>query len=139
MIVFELKCGAEHTFEAWFQDSKAYERQRKRRQIACPVCGDCEVDKALMAPSVARSRESRVADERAMARAALQQLAALRKHVEQNCHYVGPNFAEEARKIHYGEVEKRDIYGEATADEAKELAEEGVAFARIPWAPRLDN
>jgi hypothetical protein len=139
MIVFELKCGAEHTFEAWFQDSKAYERQSKRKQIACPVCGDCEVDKALMAPSVARSRESRAADERAMARAALQQLAALRKHVEQHCDYVGPNFAEEARKIHYGEVEKRDIYGEATANEAEALAEEGVEFARVPWAPRLDN
>ena len=139
MIVFELKCGSDHNFEAWFQDSKAYERQRKRKQIACPVCGDSAVEKALMAPSIARSRESQAADERAMAKAALQKLAELRKHVEQNCDYVGPAFAEEARKIHHGEVEKRDIYGEATADEAKELAEEGVEFARIPWGPRLDN
>lgn len=139
MIVFELKCPSDHTFEAWFQDSKAYERQRRRKQIACPVCGDCEIDKALMAPAVARSRETQAADERARARAALKQLAELRKHVEQNCDYVGPKFAEEARKIHYGEVEKRDIYGETTAEEAKELAEEGVEFARIPWAPRFDN
>lgn len=139
MIVFELKCSSDHTFEAWFQDSKAYERQRKRKQISCPVCGDCDVDKALMAPAVARSRESQAADERARARAVLQQLAALRRHVEQNCDYVGPKFAEEARKIHYGEIEKRDIYGEATPEEAKELSEEGVEFARIPWLPRLDN
>jgi len=139
MIVFALKCASEHTFEAWFQDSKAYERQRKRKDIACPVCGDCAIEKALMAPAVARSRESRVADERAIAKAALEQLSALRKHVEQNCDYVGPAFAEEARKIHHGEVEKREIYGEATAEEAKELSEEGVEFARIPWGPRLDN
>src|SRR5690606_41267174 len=66
-------------------DLKAYERQRKRKQISCPVCGDCDIDKALMAPAVARSRESQAADERARARAVLQQLAALRRHVEQNC------------------------------------------------------
>lgn len=139
MIVFELKCSADHTFEAWFQDSKAYERQRRRKEIGCPVCGDDAIEKALMAPAVARSRERRAADERALAKAALQQLATIRKHVEQNCDYVGPNFAEEARKIHHGEVEKRDIYGEASAEEARELAEEGVEFARIPWGPRLDN
>jgi hypothetical protein len=139
MIVFELKCGSDHTFEAWFQDSKAYERQRRRKDIACPVCGDSEVEKAPMAPAVARSRESQAADERKMVKAALQQLAAVRKHVEENCDYVGPKFADEARKMHHGEVEKRDIYGEATAEEAKELAEEGVEFARIPWGPRLDN
>ena len=139
MIRFSLICDHEHEFEAWFRNNDDFDRQKKRGFVECPECGSSKVEKALMAPAVARSRESRAADERAMAKAALQQLAAVRKHVEENCDYVGPKFADEARKIHHGEVEKRDIYGEATAEEAKELAEEGVEFARIPWGPRLDN
>ncbi len=139
MIVFDLKCENEHVFEAWFRDSKAFTRQRKRAQVACPVCGGTKVEKALMTPNIASSRKKEAAAETAKAAQAMQTLAELRQTIETNCDYVGTEFAEEARKIHHGETEKRDIYGEASETEAKELTEEGVEFARIPWLPRADS
>ncbi len=142
MILFDLKCGGGHVFEAWFKDSRTYDRQAARREVICPVCGDTRVEKALMAPRLGKTREGGgpspppAADEgRARRRKALREI---RRQVEANCDYVGDGFAEEARKIHYGEAEARSIYGEATNDEASRLSEEGVAFQRIPWAPRED-
>jgi hypothetical protein len=94
MILFTLRCSADHEFEAWFRDGAAYEAQAAAREIACPECGDAEVEKAPMAPSLARARsEPSPADMRRM----LQQV---RRHVESNFDYVGEKFAEEARKIH---------------------------------------
>ncbi|MBM3490555.1 MAG: DUF1178 family protein [Alphaproteobacteria bacterium] len=139
MIVFDLRCGNAHVFEAWFRDSKEYERQKKRQQITCPVCGDTACDKALMAPAVTSSKEDRQAREQAMAANAYRKLAEFRRQVEENCDYVGEKFAEEALKIHHGETEKRGIYGEASKEEAENLSEEGVEFGLIPWMPRADN
>ena len=129
MIHFSLRCSEGHEFEGWFRDGATYEKQAKTGKVACPECGGTKIEKAPMAPRVAKSSskaEISPAEMRKM-------LVALRKHVETNCDYVGPRFAEEARKIHYGEVEPKSIYGESTPEEAKELAEEGIAFGRIPW------
>jgi hypothetical protein len=139
MIVFDLVCGNEHTFETWFKDSDAFERQRRRKLISCPVCGDSKVEKALMAPNIATGRRRDAAREKMVMAQAYRALGELRRKVEQNCEYVGEKFADEALKIHNGETEKRDIYGEATAEEAERLEAEGVEFGRIPWLPRADN
>lgn len=137
MILFELKCGGGHTFEAWFRNGDTYEAQAAAGEIPCPQCGDSKIAKAPMAPRIAKSRDGgSAAEEKAVQQAEfMAKLRELRKHVESNCDYVGPKFAEEARKIFYGEVESRAIYGETTPGEAEELQEEGVPFAAIPWAP----
>ena len=141
MILFDLKCANQHVFEAWFQDSGAFEAQATGHEITCPICGDTAIAKALMAPAVANARKT--GDQRPDKAAVrmgqyMNALSELRQHVEQNCDYVGEKFPEEARKIHYGEAEHRDIYGEASNEEATELKDEGVAFQRIPWVPPHD-
>lgn len=141
MILFELKCANDHHFEAWFSDGTAYDRQEKRGEVECPVCGDCKVAKAPMAPRLANSRPTRSQrSERIQARVAEVEAAVgrLRKEIESNCDNVGDQFAEEARAIHYGEAEERGIYGEATPEQAIELAEEEIEIYRIPGKIRKD-
>ncbi len=133
MILYDLRCGQDHGFEGWFRDSKAYDGQRRAGRVVCPVCGDKKVRKAPMAPRVAKNRSGASEAE------ALTTLRQMRQQVEANCDYVGERFAEEARKIHYGETEKRGIYGEATESASKELADEGIEVGRIPWVPLADN
>jgi hypothetical protein len=135
MILFTLRCAAGHEFEAWFRDGDGFEAQQKEGEIACPDCGDSHVEKALMAPNIGRSHKKSPPMSPAQMRAALVEL---RRRVETNCDYVGERFAEEARKIHYGEVDPRGIYGEATTEESQELADEGISFGRIPWVPSSD-
>jgi hypothetical protein len=135
MIRFSLRCGSGHEFEAWFRSGDGFEAQRQAGEITCPECGDTQVDKALMAPNITRSRPKGPPMTPAQFRAALVEL---RRQVESNCDYVGERFAEEARKIHYGEVDPHGIYGEATPEESRELAEEGIVFGRIPWVPTTD-
>ena len=135
MIRFSLRCASGHAFEAWFQSGEGYEAQQQASEIACPECADTHVEKALMAPSIGRSREAGPPVSPAQMR---QMLVQMRQQVEQNCDYVGPQFAEEARKIHYGEVDPRGIYGEATDTESQELSEEGIRFGRIPWVAPTD-
>ncbi|MBL6955082.1 MAG: DUF1178 family protein [Alphaproteobacteria bacterium] len=140
MMVFDLICANKHTFEAWFKDSKAFDGLRRKGRVECPTCGDSKVEKALMAPNISTSKKQALAaKESAMVAQAKQMLAKMQKQVEDNCDYVGPAFAEEARKIHYGETEKRDIYGEATKAEAVELNEEGIDFTAIPWVQPTDS
>lgn len=130
MIRFSLRCGAGHEFEAWFRNGDTFDAQKEAAEIACPECGDTQVDKALMAPNIGRSRDKLPALTPAQMRAALLEL---RRQVETHCDYVGGQFPEEARKIHYGEVDPHAIYGEASADEARELADEGIEIGAIPW------
>ncbi|MCB9947381.1 MAG: DUF1178 family protein [Rhodospirillaceae bacterium] len=139
MILFDLRCQAGHSFEAWFRDNATYEAQANAGDIACPACGDRHVGKAPMAPRIARSRGRASAEETKQAAELYRKLSDLRAQVEANSDYVGPRFAEEARRIHYGETEARNIHGEATDSEASELKDEGVKFARIPWVPRGEN
>ncbi|WP_298723833.1 DUF1178 family protein [uncultured Ferrovibrio sp.] len=138
MIKYELKCRKDHVFEAWFYDSATYDKQAAGGKVVCPVCGSRKVTKAPMAPRIGRSKADQAAEEVKRAAAARRLLAELRDHVEKNADYVGDRFAEEARRIHYGETDPRSIYGEASPDEARELVEEGVDVAIIPWLPRGD-
>jgi hypothetical protein len=159
MILYRLRCSKGHEFDSWFKDSKTYERQEKKSLVGCAVCGDAKVTRALMAPRLGtkgNKKASAVPAASAPApapaqQAAEQKMAALAQHmpkelreallkvraeVEKNCEHVGDKFAEEARKIHYGESDKRGIYGETTEEEAQALAEEGIEVGRLPWIPR---
>ena len=140
MILFNLRCSKDHEFEAWFKDGATFEKQSKTGDVACPVCGDVNVVKAPMAPRIGSARKNAETSGDQEKRAQLRQMMVkMREEVEKNCDYVGPEFAEEARKIHYNEAESRNIYGETSDDEAAALEEEGVEFARIPWVPRNDS
>jgi hypothetical protein len=132
MILFELRCARQHHFEAWFKDGATYDSQAAAGGISCPVCGDCAVEKAPMAPRLAKGRGSAL-DIQEAAGEMRKALTAFKRQVKENCDYVGERFPEEARKIHYGDAEARPIYGEASAEEAGKLEEEGVSLQRIPW------
>lgn len=132
MILFELRCSGEHHFEAWFKDGATYDGQAAAGEIACPVCGDTRIEKAPMAPRLAKARGDAL-DAQAAVGELRKMLVDLKHKVQASCDYVGDKFPDEARKIHYGDAEARPIYGEATPDQAQELEEEGVAVARIPW------
>jgi hypothetical protein len=137
MIVYDLRCAEGHQFEAWFRDSAAYEAQVEAGDVTCPTCGSGKVQKALMAPNLARGEPQGPApqvDERAVQ--ARRALSELRSQIEANCDYVGPRFPEEARRIHYGDTDPRGIYGESTTEEADALKEEGVQVHRLPWVSR---
>ena len=136
MILYDLRCSGDHGFEGWFKDSETFDEQAEAGVVVCPVCGDTAVSKAPMAPRLSKSRADSDAPKLAETREALLKL---RGEVESNCDYVGGEFAEEARKIHYGETDKRDIYGETSDEEARELTEEGIKVGRIPWIPRTDS
>jgi hypothetical protein len=137
MILFTLRCANDHEFEGWFRDSDGFDAQRAAGEIACPHCGDSSVEKGVMAPRLARSRE---AVPPALALAQMRKaLTEMRRQIENHCDYVGPRFAEEARRIHYGETDPRGIYGEATDNESRELSDEGIKFGQIPWVPATDS
>ena len=140
MIVYDLKCRKGHQFEAWFRDSAAFDAQQAAGDVRCPSCGSKKVEKALMAPNLGRAKQRAAApQEQPEAKQVRQALHELRRQVEANCDYVGERFPEEARKIHYGEVDPKGIYGESTPEEAKALHDEGVKVQRIPWLPRENS
>ncbi len=141
MISFNLICKNEHEFEGWFQNSADFEKQAKKQLIECPVCGDTGVEKSLMAPAVgAKTAVLAQRVEKAEAEKKLRKmLGEMRDYVETNFDDVGDNFPDEARKIYYGESEERGIYGNASDEEAKDLAEEGVPVGRLPWAKRMNS
>lgn len=142
MILFDLRCAKDHVFEAWFRDGACFERQAKRGEIACPLCGSRKVVKSPMAPNLARGKtgsktgepcQDGTAERHAKLLAALR---ATRELVEKNFENVGERFPEEARRIHYGEADKRNIYGDATLEDARELNDEGIAVGILPWPRR---
>ena len=144
MIVFDLICQNDHEFESWFQNSDAFDKLAKAGHVSCPVCGDTEISKSLMAPAVSGTKK-KSGDKMAVSAQAAQQMGQyieavkeMREQVEKNCDYVGDKFPEEARKMHYGEAETRNIYGEASDSEAEALKDEGVEVQRIPWLPTED-
>lgn len=159
MIRFTLRCDAGHEFESWFRNSEAYDKQAGAGLVDCPVCGSAKVEKALMAPSVAKvpgakgrpeavpmaaapaapDMPAKAATPKAVPAQLVALLQRMRAEVEKNCDYVGPEFAEEARRIHYGDAEERGIYGEATPEETEALREEGIEVGNIPWIPRADG
>lgn len=151
MIRYALRCDHGHAFESWFQSSAAYDSQHKRGLVACPVCDSTKVEKAIMAPRIARKGKSKSAPEPVAApvedtastslvmapqeRELLSKLKELRDHVLKNADNVGNKFPDEARKMHYGDIEHRAIYGEATTEEARALIDEGVEVAPLPILP----
>jgi hypothetical protein len=156
MIRYTLVCERRHDFESWFASSAAFDKQAARGLVACPVCGSGKVEKAIMAPSLARKDKSTagivreppaekepqsIPEKAPVAMVSPQErefrtkLKELRDHLIRNADYVGQKFPEEARKMHYGETEHHSIYGEAGADEAKALQEEGIEFHPLPVIP----
>ncbi|GEO12720.1 DUF1178 family protein [Microvirga aerophila] len=143
MIKYALACEQAHPFESWFPSSEAYETQRKRGFVTCPYCNSAKVEKQIMAPSVARKDKAPVAAAEPQPVAAISEkekelramIRAFREHVLQNSENVGKGFAEEARKMHYGEAEERSIYGEAESADVRALLEEGIDILPLPVAP----
>jgi hypothetical protein len=141
MIKFALACPDGHQFEGWFADSAAFETQKTSRLLACPVCGRVDIDKRLMTPAVATARRKEGVPVAAHLpeQPDIALLRKIRKQLTENADYVGDKFAEEARRIHYEEAEKRGIYGEATSDEVRSLHEEGIEFHPLPVLPEDHN
>ncbi|MDE2064675.1 MAG: DUF1178 family protein [Bradyrhizobium sp.] len=157
MIHYNLRCKKGHAFESWFQSSSAYESQEKRKLVSCPVCGSTDVERAIMAPRIARKKgREKTASESlpvpapaaevippssptpllmAQERELRAKLKELRDHIVSNADNVGERFPNEARKMHYGDIEHRPIYGEASPDEARALLEEGVEVMPLPTLP----
>lgn len=135
MIKYQLRCTKDHEFEGWFRSGVDYDLQADEGLLQCPVCGSNDIEKAIMAPAIARkgAGSARLSNTRkSMAEAARR----ARDYVEKNFDYVGDKFPDEARKIHYGEAKARGIYGEATGKEVKELVDEGVEVAPLPGAKK---
>jgi hypothetical protein len=169
MIHYQLQCDRDHPFDGWFKDSASFDRQAEAGLISCPLCNSVKVGRALMAPALGRGsrhgRNSSVVEEAAPVPAPAASagsvpaaapsspasagsdtpdklrslLQRLRSEVEKRCDYVGADFAEEARRIHYGERQSRGIYGETTPSEAEALADEGIEFGVMPWLRRSDS
>lgn len=135
MIRYALTCEHDHAFEGWFGASSDFDDQAERGLVECPVCGSLAVRKQIMAPAVAGTKAQAPAEPTAQMREMMLQAAAqVREHVEANFDYVGDTFAREARDIHEGRSEQREIYGEATPKEVKSLIEDGVKVAPLPPA-----
>ncbi len=136
MIVFDLACSHDHVFEAWFGSTDDFEIQAARGLVACPICEDSNIRKAAMAPAVP-AKGNRKADIASVdAKAALAALAKLQAAVEANADYVGTDFANQARAVHFGDTPKRAIYGEASLVEAAALVEDGIEIAPLPFTTR---
>ena len=155
MILYQLCCADDHAFEAWFRDSATYDKQVAAGDVECPYCGSTRVTKAIMAPHVQSSKggdEKQTADLpehdiNAMGDARAQEVAQqildavgrIKDYAEENYEDVGEDFADEARKMHYGDAEERGIYGKASEEEAQELDDEGIDFVRLPGTPRRNS
>ncbi len=139
MIVFDLKCDKNHKFEAWFASSANYEEQLKNSMVVCPYCNSTKIEKALMTPNIKiKSIANNDNKKKSSQKNLKNQIKRFRKYIEKNTDNVGKNFAEEARKIYYGETKSRPIRGESTEKEVQDLAEEGVPFSQLPWQTKED-
>lgn len=134
MIVFDLRCAGGHVFESWFGSSAAYQEQRERGLVACPLCGDTAIDKAVMAPNVGAKGNSRAGSEvtPGAVKAAMEVLAKAQARALEGSRWVGSGFAGEARAMHLGERAQETIHGQATVAEAKALVEEGISVMPLP-------
>tara|TARA_B100001989_G_scaffold151817_1_gene108271 strand:- start:4206 stop:4625 length:420 start_codon:yes stop_codon:yes gene_type:complete len=139
MIKYNLKCENDHNFDAWFSDSSNFEKQNKKNLIFCPKCSSTKIEKNIMAPNIGSKKQSytnALKTEKNIEKI----IKNVRRHVEKNYEYVGNKFADEARAIHYGEKEEREIYGETSIEEAVDLIEEGVNVTPLPGIdPKIKN
>lgn len=141
MIRFSLHCDHGHDFEGWFRDNADFDQQTERKLVSCPVCNSQSVQKSLMAPAVSTTRrQEKIAMTLGEAqKKVLAEMRELSRKVRENADYVGDKFAEEARKIHFGETEERGIYGEASHDDVRSLIEDGVEVMPLPVFPEEQN
>ncbi len=141
MIKYRLGCPSGHEFESWFRASADFDAQALAGEIACPLCGSIDISKQPMAPSIVTNPSAAARPVKAPstqgedAKAALEALRAIKKSIFENSEDVGARFADEARKMHFGEIEERHIRGSSTLEEAKELVQEGVPFGILPALP----
>ena len=141
MIKYRLGCPSGHEFESWFRASADYDAQALAGEIACPLCGSIDISKQPMAPSIVTNPAPAARPAKAPspqggdAKAVLEALRAIKKSIFENSEDVGARFAEEARKMHFGEIEERHIRGSSTLEEAQELVQEGVPFGILPALP----
>jgi len=149
MIHFDLICEKDHKFDSWFAGNEAFDKQKKAGLVTCPYCNSDKVEKCLMSPSIPAkankcvsgeaSRQLLSTDNDPVAKALTENIRKMRQHVSENAEYVGKDFAEKAREIHYKEQPARGIYGEASLEEAKSLLEEGVEVMPLPALPEESN
>lgn len=141
MIRYSLGCNNGHRFEAWFRSGDAFDRQAQRQLVVCPACGLADVEKAPMAPALLKARRGKTqpAPAEAMPRPSLADLRQLRNEMLAKSQHVGKGFAEEARRIHFGEAEERSIHGEASLEDARALIDDGVPFGFVPPVPEDQN
>ena len=139
MIKYALHCGVGHDFEGWFGSSAEFDDQAQRGLVECPVCGDAQVAKQIMAPAVTGAKKTEAAPSAKLREMMMQAAEAVRSHVEENFDYMGDAFAGEARAIHEGRSEARGIYGEATRDEVAGLLDDGIDFMPLPDLPEEHN
>lgn len=133
MIVFDLRCSRGHVFEAWFSSSSAYEDQRARSLVMCPVCDDSSIDKAVMAPNIAAKGNRMPAVPKGAQQTALSRMAEAQAKLLENSEWVGRSFPDRARSMHLGEEPAALIHGETSPAEAAELADEGVPLMPLPF------
>ena len=137
MIVFNLICSTcEYEFEGWFDNSSAFESQKKRKLINCPNCESSKIKKTLVAPNVGKKSNSKKTTNK---KTIASNINKIKKIVEENFDYVGDQFTEEAKKIKYGETEDRPIYGEATIEQTKELIDEDISVTPLPFQSSKKN
>ena len=132
MIVFNLRCkDCTFEFEGWFDNSSEFEKQKKRGIVNCPSCDKTSITKTLMAPNLSKKTNSRknIKNNSTL----VNQISKYKKVIENSFDYVGGNFAEEAKKMKYGEIIERPIYGEANLEQTKELIEEDIKITPLPW------
>jgi len=143
LIRYNLICNNDHNFESWFRDSTSCDDQIRSKKVVCPECNSNVVTKALMSPRIPKKESSNNQENTILSNGRNNNLndaiRKIRDEIKKNSEYVGKEFPEEARKIHYNESEERSIYGEATAKDIKELHEEGIDIIHIPNLPDDKN
>ena len=141
MIRYDLFCENEHFFESWFKDSKSYQKQLEANEIACPKCNNSNISKSLMAPGIPKKTNTKNGNVIANSSSSSisNAIRKIRDEIKKNSEYVGDQFPEEARKIHYNEAEMRSIYGKASKKEITELVDEGIDIIQIPEIPDDKN
>ena len=136
MIKYNLKCHNNHEFESWFSNSQEFEKLKKKKLLQCIYCPSIKIIKSIMSPMISVISKKRIdtINLEKNLRGEKAKLLNIRNYIEKNFEYVGKNFSKEVRDIYYDKKSKRAIYGSATNDERKELAEEGIGFINVPWA-----
>ena len=140
MIKYTLKYKNKHEFESWFLDSKEYEKLKSNKLIECSQCGTKTIEKSIMSPHVSNKDEKeKKTKTNNHLKKIREDLLKMRSFVEKNFEYVGKDFTKEVRKIYYDKKSNKNIYGNATDDEAQELVDEGIELTSIPWIDKRDN